>query len=88
METIAYKVNNGKVNLYMQGGTSEIFKAGRDLIGRATGKGFRMTARSQGNCGVHLTYSDGRTSVVLYFFYSEQEVENFNFFCRPVWNSK
>lgn len=88
METIAYKVNNGKVNLYKQGETSEIFNEGRSLISRATSKGFKMTSKAQGNCGVHLTYSDGKTRVTLYFFYSQNELDNFNFFCKPAWNGK
>ena len=87
METIAYKVNNGKVNVYRQGETSEIFNAGRELISRANSKGYRLTDVSQGNCGKHLTYSNGKTNVILYFFCSEEEIRNFNFFYNPVWNN-
>jgi len=85
MNTIAYKVNDGRVKLYKQGDTAETFRAGRELISRATGKGFRMVRRSQGNMGVHLTYSDGKTNVTLYFFYSQGEIDMFNFCCNPTW---
>ena len=86
MNAIAYKVNNGNINTYIKGEVAEVFKAGRDLISRATGKGFKMTSRSQGNTGVHLTYTDGKTSVTLYFFNSQSEIDMFNFCYKPTWN--
>lgn len=87
METIAYKVNNGNINLYKQGGTAEMFKAGQDLISRAKNAGYRMTRRSQGNVGVHITYTNGKNDVTLYFFYSQNEIDMFNFCYKPIWNN-
>ena len=80
METIGYKVNDGKFKIYGQGKTSEVFKMHKNLMERSNKQGFKIVCREHGNMGVQLTLKKGETTVVLYFFNNNTELDLFNFF--------
>lgn len=80
MATILYRNNNGKLNTYFHGEVKDMFKSSRELVNRATSKGFQITGRSMGDCGVSLTYSKGKVSTTLYICQNDRELENLMFY--------
>ena len=76
MWSIYFKVNNkGQYKNYMDGTYTEMKKASDDLVSRATAKGFKLVERSFGSGGVFLTYSDGKTKVVIVYVESDRDRE-------------
>lgn len=77
MGTIFTQVNNGALKTYIQGESKEIFRNSRDLVERAKAKGFKLTERRVGNCGIGLTYTGNGYKVLIQICYSELEVMMF-----------
>ena len=63
---LLYKVGRNKMyKTYTQGEYSEVHQSFNDLNQRATNKNFKIVARSYGNMGVVLCYSNGKQNVSL-----------------------
>ena len=76
MNGVFYKVNNkGQYKNYMSGTYTEASEAFHELIDRAKAKGFKKVRHSFGNCGVILTFSNGKTKVELVYIQSDRELE-------------
>ena len=83
MNGVYFKVNGkGQYREYMNGSCVEASKAFNELIDRAKAKGFKKVRHSFGNCGVILTFSDGKTRVELVYIKSDREYEWLMFFER------